>query len=313
MDERPSMQKRAILLTVAVMLTSGLAAIGCQFIAGIADLSVTDGASACTMASECGPDTDCRTFVCANGTCKADDMKIGMSCGDPTDDTCTDPDTCDGAGTCKSNHAEVGTPCGGTCDADLYTPPGICNNTGKCSTQVQAASCSPFACNQTGTACTTSCNMSGGCSKDSVCFMKPMKCESCGFTPPPMLCSGCESCSGNTCVKVCDSPDECTTSLGLDAIAYPVRLECNDQCNNITVTCQGGAPCEVVCDSGGCQNLTLLCGLDGPCKLTCNGSGCMGGAIVSCGGNTCTAACSSEIPIQQVCNQSCSCKKEGCL
>jgi hypothetical protein len=36
---------------------------------------------------------------------------MGTPCGDPTDDDCTDPDTCDGAGTCLPNHAMDGTDC----------------------------------------------------------------------------------------------------------------------------------------------------------------------------------------------------------
>src|SRR5262249_46383966 len=109
----------------------------------------------------------------------------------------------------------------------------------------------------------------------------------------------------------CDTPGECTTSRALQAMFTPMRLECGDQCDNITVTCQGAAPCEVICDAG-CNGLRFDCGLDGPCSLTCNGTGCVG-ATVTCGGNSCDVACKSvPVAVQQVCDNSCSCNKVGC-
>jgi len=48
-------------------------------------------------------------------------LSDGTMCGDQTDSTCTDPDTCDGAGTCAPNHAGDGNFCeadGDTCTQD---------------------------------------------------------------------------------------------------------------------------------------------------------------------------------------------------
>jgi hypothetical protein len=276
------MRTRAILPAVSLALAG--AAIGCQFIAGIAGLEATEEVGTeCEMASDCGASTDCRAFACDNGTCKGVD-------------------------------AESGTPCGGKCAADVSTAPGTCL-AGKCSSEEK--SCSPYGCNMEGTACRTSCDMEGGCATDGgVCLVADRRCESCGFTPPPMGCMDCASCSGDTCVKTCGSADagadECNESFVLDTIKAPIRLECKDRCNNLTINCKGAALCEVVCDdSKGCQNMTLICSPDGPCKLTCSGSGCTNSVTVRCGGNTCAVDCNGMDPVlvTQICGDACSCSK----
>lgn len=285
------MRTRAILPAVTLVLATGLGTNGCQVIAGIDGLEVAAG-TACKMASECGTSTDCRTFACDDGICKASDTKSGS-------------------------------PCGGKCAADMVTPPGTCN-AGTCSAEEK--SCSPFGCNPAGTACNTRCDMSGGCSTDGVCLAQPMKCEACGYTPPPPppppppCPAECESCEGDTCVKSCDSMpggvNECSGRVQINVNMQPARMLCKGQCNNTTVECAGAALCEVVCDdSKGCQDLTLNCSPDGPCKLICNGPGCLGMVNVRCGGNSCAVACNSPEPahVNQMCGASCGCSKEqGC-
>lgn len=68
----------------------------------------------------CAGDADCTTLTdaCASGTCDPGTGECaiipqppGIGCGDATMDTCTTPDSCDGAGFCGGNHLN-----GGTCD-----------------------------------------------------------------------------------------------------------------------------------------------------------------------------------------------------
>jgi hypothetical protein len=180
-----------------------------------------------------------------------------------------------------------------------------------------------YACNPQTDECHDSCSlMEGGCTDDGVCAAPmgmPGKCMACGWSPPPpMSCSGCDSCAGNVCTTVCDAPDECTMAvangvIALNTMVNPKRLECKDQCNGVTVNCMGAALCEVVCEDGGCQSLVLNCSPDGACKLTCNGTSCIG-ARQECGENTCTAACELAVGIQQQgCDRSCDCTKNTCL
>ena len=69
---------------------------------------------------ECLTDEDCRDLkveecsipACDDrGMCVAAPAPFDTPCGDPTDDDCTDPDTCDGNGACAANHAQEGIAC----------------------------------------------------------------------------------------------------------------------------------------------------------------------------------------------------------
>lgn len=51
------------------------------------------------------------TGTCLVGECLALNRPAGASCGDPRNDACTDPDTCNGGGACLTNHAANGTTC----------------------------------------------------------------------------------------------------------------------------------------------------------------------------------------------------------
>ena len=81
-------------------------------------LTVIDDGDDCTD-DECDP---------ATGTVSHDPTAFGTPCGDPTDDFCTDPDTCDGAGYCDPHHATDNTWCnvdGDECTTDRCQS-GIC-------------------------------------------------------------------------------------------------------------------------------------------------------------------------------------------
>jgi len=152
----------------------------------------------------------------------------------------------------------------------------------------------------------------------SVCFIQPHACMGCGGVPPQGPCPGslmgcdvCESAAG-PCVVKCETPGECAIDVIYNGAGTPVRVECNDQCDGITITSAQTAPLEVVCTSG-CNGLKLNCSPDGSCTLTCNGSGCVD-AQVNCGGNVCSVACkATPVKVTQICNNSCSCTKGGCL
>jgi hypothetical protein len=63
-----------------------------------------------------GNDPDCDMDEVCDGMspeCPPNDAPFnqGNACGDATDDTCTDPDTCDDMGNCESNDAPNDTPC----------------------------------------------------------------------------------------------------------------------------------------------------------------------------------------------------------
>jgi hypothetical protein len=88
-----------------------------------------DGARACGLdppGTTCTDDGNaCTDDECDGaGVCTHPFLISGTTCGDPSDNDCTDPDTCDGAGICWDNHASAGT----SCDDGIY-----CNGTDTCS------------------------------------------------------------------------------------------------------------------------------------------------------------------------------------
>ncbi len=93
-----------------------------------------DGNGACLDNFEpddtgCTPDTnDCTDDVCASGLCEHPNEPLGTFCGDPADDDCDNPDTCDGSGLCLDNLEPDGTTCN---DGNVCTGPDLCS-TGLC-------------------------------------------------------------------------------------------------------------------------------------------------------------------------------------
>lgn len=58
------------------------------------------------------------------GNCQPNFEPFGTSCGDPFDDQCDNPDICDGGGLCDPNFELTGTPCD---DADICTGDDVCD------------------------------------------------------------------------------------------------------------------------------------------------------------------------------------------
>jgi len=81
----------------------------------------------CNSDEECNDFNDCTTEYCDINTadCISSFEPVGTACGNPTNNECTDPDTCDGAGVCLANHAPDGTTCqtSETCLAGECNPP----------------------------------------------------------------------------------------------------------------------------------------------------------------------------------------------
>jgi hypothetical protein len=140
------------------------------------------------------------------------------------------------------------------------------------------------------------CSSNEDCPAHNLCLTMMSMCVACGISPQmPPLCAQdgklCESCDKSTCIKTCDTPGECGDSyMMLEAPMRPVRLVCNDQCNDTTISCTGPNPCEIVCNDNGCKNLIMNCAGDGPCVLTCTGTGCAS-VQMNCGVNECTEDC----------------------
>jgi hypothetical protein len=109
--------------------------------AGMADMPAGSGGQDAGVSAQCVVDGDCddgnacTVEHCEGGAClNAGFSSSGTSCGNPTDDICTRPDTCDGAGLCQSNHnaGTTGMLCGSMTE-DGCTHPDTCDAQGVCS------------------------------------------------------------------------------------------------------------------------------------------------------------------------------------
>lgn len=185
----------------------------CSHAAGNAGATCRVDAGACDVAELCDG---------TNITCPADGFEnAGTACGDPANDACTDPDTCNGLGACQVNHAGSGAPCaddGNPCTVDQ------CDGGGGC---VHPAG-------NAGTECRAD---AGQCDVAEQCDGSNSTCPNDGFEP-----------SGTACTdgSVCTQTDQCDGS-GICVGANP--LDCSD-----------GSPCTAdACDPGdGCDNPPAL-------------------------------------------------------
>ncbi len=217
-------------------------------------------------------------------------------------------------------------PCGGTCMGSTLTPSGICGADGTCPSVPQACP-SDFACADE-TKCNTSCGPNADCAAGHICYPQGIgggsgsQCMACGDTPKamctqgPSLCTGtCDPSSPGTCDTTCDGG--CAGTFTLNAVTFAAKLTCDASCASSTIKCMGLFPCEIDCPSLGtgmgtpsCHGTTVQCD-DGPCTVVCTGTGCAD-VVQQCGPNSCKAVYMTppngmNPPVQQNCNQSCSC------
>lgn len=197
--------------------------------------------TACTFADTCdaggtcqandAPDgTICRAGTgtcnpqetCSGGVCPMDAFAPGGTpCGSATDDTCTDPDLCDGSGTCQPNHASNSTVCrtdAGDCDVAENCNNGVCPANGFDPPGTACGSSSDTACDNPDT-----CNASGGCLANN----EP------GTTV-------CRSVGG-----ACDLAENCDGAGGCPVDAFKsMGTECRADAGDcdLAETCPGGSP-----------------------------------------------------------------------
>lgn len=173
-----------------------------------------DAAGTCVGTGDpCMGGTECANS-CNEATNDCFDL-AGTACGSSTDNSCTDPDTCDGAGACLTHHAADMTPCGSSSNTSC-TDPDRCND-GVCDARHEVP----------GTAC-----------DDSMFCNGPDTCNASG-----MCTSAGDPCSGaapTCCTDHCADTDTSETDCG----------DCGLACATGATACAGGT-CE--CTAGSCE------------------------------------------------------------
>jgi hypothetical protein len=196
----------------------------------------------------------------------------GTFCGDPTDDDCTDRDTCDGAGTCQDNHASVGAPCD---DGRYCTITDTCNGLGECLGAGDPCAPEETCLEGTDTYICVTCQSDEECPKCQYC--NAGNCENqppgedyknecqhtqcatgdcdgagdCEYEPPTTSC-------GNSSESDCDHADHCDGAGTCDPNYAPEDDPCGDQGVDCHVddTCDGAGSC----DDNGLESEGTLCG-----------------------------------------------------
>ena len=267
-----------------------------------------DGSGTCVGTGDpCSGGGECNQ-TCNEGTDDCFDS-FGTACGDPTDDDCTDPDTCDGAGTCQDNHEPLSTPC----DDDLFcTETDECDGSGTCVGTGDPCS-GGGECSQTcdegnddcfdpfGTACgdpaDDDCTNPDTCDGAGTCQAND---EPLGTTcDDDLFCTETDECDGGgTCVgsgDPCAAGGECneTCNEDNDDCFDPFGTACGDPTDDDCTapdTCDGAGTCEPndepastpcddglfctetdECDGGGtCVGSGDPCAAGGECNETCN-------------------------------------------
>ena len=244
--------------------------------------------------------------TCLAGVCNDNDEPAGFACGDPTDDDCTNPDTCDGAGACQANDELVGFSCGDPTDDDC-TNPDMCDGAGACLNNDEAAS----------TQCTDStpgdcddaqCNGLGSCIQDQDVEADTYECR-----PAVGVCDAAETCdgiNGGACgadAKVVDATpcgdatvDDCTDADTCDGVSNDCQA--NDVPNGTICTDDGDVCTDDLCDGAG------TCTHTGSCPPS--GGGNPGGVEPEC---TTNVDCDDQDPCTvDTCTATGSCSNVDC-
>ncbi|UCF35135.1 MAG: hypothetical protein JSV78_07485 [Phycisphaerales bacterium] len=275
----------------------------------------------CDEDSDCDDADPCTLNRCVNEQCVYPPASAGTACGDPTDDDCTNPDSCDGAGQCQANHAPAGTPCGSQAD-DECTAPDTCNGEGIC-----LANDAPV-----GTACgdptDNDCTDPDTCDGDGLCESNHAPPGSTCGDPTDNECTDPDSCDGTgNCLQhdaptgtlcgdptddACTDPDSCDGTGNCLPNNEPDGTDCDDglYCNGAETCaggiCQGGtAPdCNdgIDCTDDACNEATDSCD-NVPNDAHCPDDGLFCNGTESCDASSGCVSSGDPCPTGMSCNE----------
>jgi len=264
--------------------------------------------------SPCAMGSECKSSFCVDGVCCAEAcMGACRSCSLPSSmgkctplpagaadprNVCVDKGAascgtngkCDGAAGCDV-YAK-GTVCAAEhCDANVYTPAGLCTASGAC-VAPDAVRCAPFACN--GTKCFVACTADANCSSGNVC-----NANSCGLKMDGAFCADRKECqSGNcaqgvccatACASVCKS---CAlpTSMGLCINVPDSQPDPAGTClDGGATTCGNNGRCQ----AGACQSYAQ--------GTPCQPASCPTGTATLTPGSSCDGAGTCVTPAATTC------------
>lgn len=214
---------------------------------------------------------------CCTRTCQF--AAASSACGDPTNNICTDPDTCDASGNCQDNNAADGTGCEGDADGFFCTEDtcssGVCMASNRafgtpCSDQGADGANPPCnlddICDGSGTCIPNHANAATSCDNPATqCILE--FCDGAGACNNPMNVANGTACNDSL---FCNGADRCFNGACSVHTGDPCPDDndgdCNDACNEAADNCTAQQP-------DGTQCTTSDCG-GGPFQLACEGGAC---------------------------------------
>ncbi|NOT02246.1 MAG: right-handed parallel beta-helix repeat-containing protein [Phycisphaerales bacterium] len=118
---------------------NGVCAAGAPPCVGPAACNEFTDVCGCALNSDCDDGNACTNNLCIANVCSHPALPAGTGCGDTSNTTCDNPDSCDGAGNCESNNELDGTAC-----PDVL----FCNGQESCQSGLCAAGTSPCGASQ---------------------------------------------------------------------------------------------------------------------------------------------------------------------
>ena len=261
------------------------------------DPDTCDGAGTCqsnhasagaAAAAQCNDSNECTLDQCdGTGGCQNPAASAGTTCGDGTDNDCTDPDTCDGAGSCQSNHASAGTTAATQCNDSVECTADQCDGAGGC--QNPAASAGTPCGDGTNTDCTDpdTCDGAGTCQSNHVSAgtAAPTQCDDSQDCTADQ-CDGTGGCqyanasAGTACGDPsdteCTDPDTCDGAGGCSSHDQPTGTVCGDQSSTectLPDTCNALGICQPNDAAAGTSARSLCDDLNTCTRDQCDGAG----------------------------------------
>ncbi len=261
------------------------------------DPDTCDGAGTCqsnhasagaAAAAQCNDSNECTLDQCdGTGGCQNPAASAGTTCGDGTDNDCTDPDTCDGAGSCQSNHASAGTTAATQCNDSVECTADQCDGAGGC--QNPAASAGTPCGDGTNTDCTDpdTCDGAGTCQSNHVSAgtAAPTQCDDSQDCTADQ-CDGTGGCqyanepAGSSCGDPsdteCTDPDTCDGAGGCTSHDQPSGTVCGDQSSTectLPDTCNALGICQPNDAAAGTSARSLCDDLNTCTRDQCDGAG----------------------------------------
>ncbi|APR85524.1 Hypothetical protein A7982_10873 [Minicystis rosea] len=273
--------------------------------------SSSSSGGVCTVAADCGNDTDCATWSCVSGNCQSTPVQKGMPCIDKS-------------GVCDPNGACVG------CFVDGTTTFGCGNGFmcvgGTCASCTNGAKDGDETDVDCGGSCGKTCGLTKGCTSVNDCAAPATECTNGKCTAcndgtkngdeSGVDCGGsCGKCDNG---KSCGGNGDCTSGACVSGICC--NMACSGSCASCTLpqhegtctvipsgldgtpTCGGGKVCD---GAGACQNLAAKKAVGQTCatNVECFNGNCAAGYCKFKNGDACTwnMECSSGLCAQGQC------------